>query len=1138
MNKEEYITEIAVDIISLLDDYKLNNYKKQIFAWRLNATFNRTYDVTYLWNRALFLSTNACILLQNDSNEKLAMNSLKECAEIYEYLSELPDISEKYDQQYLLLLASLCYDLAGYQANAYCTANKIINYKLISKNENIKLEPDNIIIEQIRYILLKKIPLANYMLKQYEVNGNIGLKLFIDSISKWYKFILNLEKQEYLLGLHQAYKYYLSIANTHTSHLLLMLETRLMLFDKRSIWKNLSKDELILTNSFWKKYVKLLAQDLYSSNNLKSVENRHSKFEFWTSQLRALENGLINVDENFVVQMPTSAGKTFIAELLILKHLINHPEKKCIYIAPFRALTAEKEIEIGQYFTKLGYSVSSLTGSYEIDAFQDVILNESDVLIATPEKIDLLLRTNPDFFNDISFITVDEGHIVGDISSRSSLLEFLIIRLRIKIPSIRTLFISAVMPPVNATEYSLWLSGKEKNVLRSLQFSDSNVYEEWEPTRKLISSLNWVGDNANINFQNVITEDETTRVNKGAIVYSYLKNKEFDNKIPLKNNKIQTTSSLAYKMALEGNTLVFCAQPRQTKWISDPLLSIIKSLPENEMPTWFKINTDKESYYYSNIWYGENFYITNAIKFGIGIHFGDMPEQVRNSVENDFRNGNLRILLSSNTVGQGLNFPIKNLIFYSIQLGQANYIDKRDFWNIIGRAGRAGKETEGKVIFIINTNIDRNLYNTFTNKANIEEANSFFYVILQAFLDGRINDITLNNYTSILSEPYLLDLITEEILETDFEDIVQKIIDNSLFKIQIDKRDIDIAPLKNSLKKIFINFKEHLSLDQINVYRKTGFSFNSNRIIDDFITLRLEELRTIIQNDEYLLIIEKFLELLNENIIEELKDSKLNRIVTKPSNYYVIIEKWIQGISIQELQIEWSRLDNNRENLNIFISKAFYYLYPWGLTTFLTILAYKLNISINELPEKIKNLSSFIKFGVNQSTACLACSLGIKSRQLSLLLYEESVFLTGKDFIRWLSNLSSEEIENYQISKFDKNNLHNVSLKLTPYHFRNVPNSFEFEIKGIYYEQSRRDISKRVVLGEVLDYERDKGNRIDPYAIMISKNNEMIGFIPKEYAKLITSEIDINETKYTIVVTEITEGDEYNKIRTEMKIIN
>ena len=95
-----------------------------------------------------------------------------------------------------------------------------------------------------------------------------------------------------------------------------------------------------------------------------------------------------------------------------------------------------------------------LRGPYKRSEYQDVILSDSDLLIATPEKIDLLLRLNPEFFENVSFVVVDEGHIIGDISTRATLLEFLIIRLRIKIPALKTLFISAVMPPENANAES------------------------------------------------------------------------------------------------------------------------------------------------------------------------------------------------------------------------------------------------------------------------------------------------------------------------------------------------------------------------------------------------------------------------------------------------------------------------------------------------------------------------------------------------------------------------------------------------------------------------------------------------------------------------------------------------------------
>ena len=575
MNREEYLIELKSDIELLLKEHKLNNYKNQAFAWKLKAKFNRTFDEKYLWNRALFLATNSCILLQNNTEKKTAINGLYESAEIYEYLSELPEVEEIYDTQYLAVLSALCYDLSGYQANAFCVANKIGEYKLESKDSDLNIEIDNIIIEQIRLILLKKIPLAYHKLNSERSINDTGYLILKKGLEKWFQYVLKLYDTDYMVDIDYSYKYFLNLKNTYLSHLIFLLKTRLQLFSNRSIWDNLKSYDHIADNSQWKKYIKLLAYDYYTKNTIKEVEDRTSIFEFWVSQIRAIEKGFIELDENFVVQMPTSAGKTFIAELSILKYLVNYPTKKCIYIAPFRALTNEKEEELSRYFSKIGFSVSSLSGSYEIDEFQDVILSDTDLLIATPEKIDMLLRLNPEFFSEVSFVVVDEGHIIGDISTRATLLEFLIIRLRIKIPNIKTLFISAVMPPQNADEYSIWLSKKDNNVLRSLKFSDSKINEEWEPTRKLIGRFAWDGDNGKILFSNLNTEDENTKIVQEAFIPYFLKEKQFGDRYPKKNNKLETTAALAYKYTFEGNTLVFCAQPRQTEWIYKRLEQIL-----------------------------------------------------------------------------------------------------------------------------------------------------------------------------------------------------------------------------------------------------------------------------------------------------------------------------------------------------------------------------------------------------------------------------------------------------------------------------------------------------------------------------------------------------------------------------------
>ncbi len=1141
MNKDEYISELKTDIYTLINEYKLNNHKSQAFAWKLNAAFNRTFDENYLWNRALFLATNSCFLLQNNAYKKTAIKGLYESAEIYEYLSELPEISEKFDKDYLQVLSALCYDLSGYQSNAFCVADRIKNLELITDKEDLELSIDNKIIEQIRLILLKKIPLANNKLNDSRLEEDYGYSLFLKAVGEWYEYLLKLNEDDYLLSLEQVYKHYLYSKNTYISHLLFLLKTRIKISNERSIWNNLKSNEWIASNSQWKKYVKLLAYDYYAINSIKDINQRKSIFEFWTSQIRAIENGLIVQDENFVVQMPTSAGKTFIAELSILKYLIKYPNKKCVYVAPFRALTSEKEIELSKYFSKLGFSVSSLSGSYEIDEFQDVVLSDSDLLIATPEKIDLLLRLNPDFFKNVAFVVIDEGQIIGDISTRATLLEFLIIRLRIKIPEIKTLFISAVMPPENANEYSLWLSGTPDNVLRSLKFDDSNTNDEWEPTRKLISYFEWVGEHGDITFQNVETEDEKTRVKQGAKLYSFLKHKEFGNKFPKKKNKKESAAALAYKFSEDGNTLVFCAQVPRIKSVATSFLELLSEI--DDLPERFQIDSNRKSSYYANLWFGSESYITQSIQHGIGIHYGDMPEQVRNAVEDDFRNGKLKVLLSTNTVGQGLNFPIKNLIFYETQINRVNdtniYIQFRDFWNIVGRAGRAGKETEGNIIFIINTATDRRLYEGYINKENIEDADSLFFKVVDA-LENRVGyrDRNFNSDLSILSETYLLDLLSEEIIGTEYEEIIEKIINNSLFKVQLDKRGYDVEPIKRGFNRIFKSFEDDSTYEQLSIYRITGFSYKSNKIIDEFISEHLDDLSAITEEDNYLEIVKIFLRLITENDIDELEDYKLDNLNIVPEDYYDIIEQWISGTTIHELITLWQKSKNKKVyELHIFISKAMYYLYPWGFSSFLLILAYKLNIQYEDFPENIKNLTSYIKFGVNNSTSCLARSIGVKSRQVSMLLFERSNYLEGKKFIRWVSNLTNIEIESLDISVFDKENLKDVSLKLSPNSFRTTVNEFKFNIKGTFFTKEWSELSREIEINESLNYKREEHNEFDPYAILIMKGDNSVGYVPREYSKLISSEIDIDDTRYNINVTKINEKESYNEIEVQMNKI-
>lgn len=1131
MNRQEYIDALQQRMQSILDDYLFNNYKNQIIARKLSADFSPTYKEPYLWNRALFLSSSGCKLLNESSHERTAIRAIKESAEIFENFSL---VSGAYDREYCIILAALCYDLSGYQANALCLIKTSQDYIFTTEETEIELSPDNYILSQIRLILLKSIPNARASLANQQ--NNVGIVLFNQALSTWYDSILNGVEDNFTAAIDKSYQFYSNDFNIHVSHLLYLLKARMLIYQKRSIWNNLRSADFIRESTVWTKYIKLLSYDAYDRNLIKPVEKRVSKFEFWTSQLRAVEKGLLTDNSNFVVQMPTSAGKTFIAELAIIDSLAKHPNKKCLYVAPFRALTNEKEEELATIISKLGYSVSALSGSYELDEFQEIVLEDTDVLIATPEKMDFLYRQNPDYFNQVSLIVVDEGHIVGDISQRASLLEFLLIRLKIKVQALKTLFISAVMPPDNADEYSIWLNGVSDKVIRSLLHNNSSTVEEWEPTRKLIGSFEWSGTNGVITFKNISTENEETRASTAAFVPAVIRKRQFGNQYPNGDNKAQTSASLAFERSKDGNCLIFCAQVRDTERVGDALLNILDVLEadQQELPPHFSRNTETESYFFARKWYGDISYVTRCIERGIGVHYGDMPEAVRRSVESDYASGNLRILISTNTVGQGLNFPIKHLIIHSTIISNGVYVGVRDFWNIIGRAGRAGKETEGEIIFVIKSPTDKRSYDRYTDKSKIEAAYSMFLTVLKALLRNRISNATYERYMEVISESYLMNLLAEETVETEDQDQIELIISNSLFKVQADRQEIDLQPVRQSFTTIFKNIRETVPPELLQVFGQTGFTLSSNQAISTFIDTNLEVIRELIARDDYLEFLKLVLVLFSEGNIEEVTSEKINAIGKSHSEFYAIAKSWIEVKEINQIQEEWRDISDNPNRLNILISDGFYYRYTWGITAFTTILISKFAISREELPEGIKNLPSYIKYGVNNATACLARSLAIKNRDVSVILAEQSGGLSGREFIKWLANLTIEDIQGYNLNVYDRNNVLSVATKLTTRRYNEIPTSFEFLIKGTFFEDIRKATSRIVNVGDVLISQRENNNQFDPYAIKLFFNENELGYVPREYSRLISVEMDINNSEYETQVLNVTQNEDYNSIYVQM----
>jgi hypothetical protein len=147
--------------------------------------------------------------------------------------------------------------------------------------------------------------------------------------------------------------------------------------------------------------------------------------ELWPSQIAAARRAIDPIDD-LVIALPTSAGKTRIAELCILRALADG--KRTVYVTPLRALSAQIERVLARTFVPLGAAVTSLYGASGATLIDVQTLVSADIVVATPEKLDFALRQDPNVLNDVALVVFDEGHMIG-LGSREIRYEVLIQRL-------------------------------------------------------------------------------------------------------------------------------------------------------------------------------------------------------------------------------------------------------------------------------------------------------------------------------------------------------------------------------------------------------------------------------------------------------------------------------------------------------------------------------------------------------------------------------------------------------------------------------------------------------------------------------------------------------------------------------------
>ena len=410
------------------------------------------------------------------------------------------------------------------------------------------------------------------------------------------------------------------------------------------------------------------------------------------SQYEAInEHGVLDSDRNLLVSLPTGTGKTLLGELALLSALGREPGLVC-YVAPYIALGRQVAEKIAHH-TPPEVHVHRLVGGYQEPDPLDPE-NRLEVLIATPERFDAMLRLRSDLLPSIRCVVFDEAHMIGN-GQRGIRLEGVLTRLRLaaarhgQIP--RFVLLSAVLS--NANSLATWLDIAPSNVIRGT----------WRPSAKRL--LRWTEDG----MLRLHAGDDPLRKTPSEVLgetqlpwpkLDFYRARHFG---AVRQQEPRALENLAYLADFEYEqyhqpVLCVCSTRPKTRHLAAQIAQRFALLEPTPRPIKSIIDLIERKYPYLRP-------LKEALQRGVAYHNSSLPLDVREGIERAVEDRELKVVAATTTLAEGVDLPFRVTILADWLTfdGEKNRpMESLLFKNIAGRCGRAGQFTEGDTVVFDN----------------------------------------------------------------------------------------------------------------------------------------------------------------------------------------------------------------------------------------------------------------------------------------------------------------------------------------------------------------------------------------------------------------------------------------------------
>ncbi len=385
--------------------------------------------------------------------------------------------------------------------------------------------------------------------------------------------------------------------------------------------------------------------------------------ELYPPQRDAIDAGLLD-GNSVMVSAPTASGKTLVA-MLAVSALLQRGGRRAVYLSPLRALASEKYAE----FKVLKKFLPSLRVSVSAGDLGTAGRLPGNLLCMTNERMDLAFRKQEKWLQEVDLVIADEIHLIGD-KYRGATLEMVLAQLRR--PDLQIVALSATI--TNAQELAQWLDCHL-------------VHSEWRP----------VPLHEGVYNDGMVTMQDNTAYEVH------------------KSSRGPAADLAAQCVRGGGQALIFANTRRGTIPQATKAAGGIKSLlSDTDRMRLAEVSSE----ILKNQTSGLIRSLADLVKRGVAFHHAGLDQHCRHIVEENFRDGLIKVLAATTTLAAGVNLPARLVIIPNITRYDGNHgrnmpISVLEYKQLCGRAGRPQYDDAGQSVIVANWNTYDDIMTTY-----------------------------------------------------------------------------------------------------------------------------------------------------------------------------------------------------------------------------------------------------------------------------------------------------------------------------------------------------------------------------------------------------------------------------------------